>query len=78
MGKERDPNERLRQQETARRDDGDSGLATMTSAAYGNFRGRQWGLMTVALINNGTLELAADNNGEGTRAFVIYYSGNNF
>ena len=49
------------------RDGGDSGLATMTAAAYGNFRGRQWRWMMMVLINNGMQELAADNDGEGTR-----------
>ena len=39
----------------------------MTAAAYGNFHGWQWGRMTMALINNGTQELAADDDGEGTR-----------
>ena len=67
MGKEPDPNERLQKRETATRDGGDSGLATMTVAAYGNFRGRQWRRMTMALINDGTQELAVDGDGEGTR-----------
>ena len=39
----------------------------MTAAAYGDFRGQEWQWMTMALINNGEQELAADNNGEGMR-----------
>jgi hypothetical protein len=71
-GKERDPNERLRQQETAMRDGRDSRLAPMTAAAYGDFPGRRWQQMTIALIDDGTQELVADNDGEGTRVFDIY------
>jgi hypothetical protein len=39
----------------------------MTAAACGNFRGRQWQRMTMMLNDDGTGELAADDNGEGTR-----------
>ena len=59
-------NKRLRQQETAMRDGGDSGLATMTAAAYGDFCRRRWQWMMMALNNEGTRELAADDDGEGT------------
>ena len=45
----------------------------MTVVAYGDFRERQWQWMTMVLINDGTQELAADDDGEGTRAFGIYY-----
>ena len=66
MGKEQDPNKRLRQRETAARDGTDSGLVTMTVAAYSDFHGRQWQRMMMALIENSTRELVADDNGEGT------------
>ena len=66
----RDYGNKRQQQEMA--ETGDSRLATMTVAAYSDFRGWQWQRMTMALINNGTQELAADNEGEGTRAFGIY------
>ena len=49
------------------RDCEDSGLATMTAAAYSNFRGRRWRWMTMALNNDGTRVLMADDNGEETR-----------
>ena len=52
--------------ETATRDGGDSGLATMTVVAYSDFRGWRW-RRTMALINASTQELVVDNNGEGTR-----------
>ena len=39
----------------------------MTAAAYGDFRGRQWQRMTMVLNDDGTQELVADNDGEGTR-----------
>ena len=84
MGKEGDPNERLRQQETATRDGGDSGLATMIAVAYGDFRRWRWQRMMMALINDGTRELAADSDGEGTRLggekrrrLALFISGNN-
>jgi hypothetical protein len=65
------------------RDGGDSGLVTMTAAAYGDFCGRQWQRMTMALIDDGTQELAADDDGEGTRPGgkqrrrLAFISGNN-
>ena len=76
-------NERLWQRETATKDGGDSGLTTMTAAACGNFRGRQWQRMTMMLNDEGTGELAADDNGEGTRPggnqrrHLAFISGNN-
>ena len=62
----RDYGDERQRRETATRDGGDSGLATMT-AAYGNFCVRQWQQMTMALINNGMQELVVDNDGERTR-----------
>jgi len=65
------------------RDGGDSGLATMTAASYGDFRGRRWRRMTMALNNDGTRELAADDDGEGMtpggkkRWHSAFISGNN-
>jgi hypothetical protein len=55
----------------------------MTAAACGNFRGRQWQRMTMMLNDEGTGELAADDNGEGTRPggnqrrHLAFISGNN-
>ena len=49
------------------RDCRDSWLATMTVAAYSNLRGRRWQRMTMALNNDGTRVLMADDDGEGTR-----------
>ena len=84
MGKERDPDKRLRQQETTMRDGGDSGLVTMTAAAYGDFQTRQWQRMTMTLINDGTRELGVDGDGEGIRPggkqrrrLALFISGNN-
>ena len=59
--------ERLWRQETATRDGGDRGLATMTAVAYGNCRGQGCWRMTMALKDVCMQELAADDNGEGTR-----------
>jgi hypothetical protein len=39
----------------------------MTAAIYGDFHGWQWRRMTMALNDNSIRELAADNDGEGTR-----------
>ena len=39
----------------------------MTLAAYSNLRGRRWQRMTMALNNDGTRVLMADDDGEGTR-----------
>jgi len=58
------------------RDGGDSRLATTTVAAYGNFRGLQWLQMTMALNDDGTRELEADDDGEGMRPGG-FISGNN-
>jgi len=46
---------------------GDSGLAVITETAYGDCRGRRWRPMTMALNNDGTRELATDDDGQGTR-----------
>ena len=59
-------------------------MVMMTAAAYGDFRGRRWQQMTMALIDNGTRELAADGDGKGTRPggeqrrhLALIISGNN-
>jgi hypothetical protein len=36
----------------------------MTAAVCGDFHGRRWRQMTMALNDNGTRELAADDDGE--------------
>jgi len=75
--------ERLLRQETATSDNGDSGLVTMTAAAYSDFRRQQWQRMMMVLNDDGTQELAADNDGEGTRLsgeqrwHLAFISGNN-
>ena len=69
----RDSDERQRRQR----------LAMMTTVAYGNFHGRQWRRMTMALNGDGTRELVADDDGEGTRPggeqrrHLAIISGNN-
>ena len=67
IGRTAAADERLQQRETAMRDGGDSRLVTMTAAAYGNFRGRRWQRITMALNIDGTRQLAADDDGQGTR-----------
>jgi hypothetical protein len=55
----------------------------MTAAAYGNFSGRRWRRMKMALNDKGTRELATDEDGEGTRPggeqrrHSAFISGNN-
>ena len=49
--------------ETATRDGGDSGLTTMTVAAYGNCLEQRWWRMMMVLNKDSTQELAADGNG---------------
>jgi hypothetical protein len=50
----------------------------MTAAAYGNFSGRRWRRMKMALNDKGTRELATDEDGEerdrvaNKTAFRIY------
>ena len=46
---------------------GDSGLAVITEMAYSNCHGRRWWPMTMALNDDGTRELATDDDGQGTR-----------
>jgi hypothetical protein len=55
----------------------------MTAAAYSDFRRQQWQRMMMVLNDDGTQELAADNDGEGTRLsgeqrwHLAFISGNN-